>query len=44
VQLGASFLVASTTEAFRGTADQPVRVEFDQQHLYLFDRETQQAL
>ena len=44
VQLGASFLVASTTEPFRGTADQPVRVDFDQQHLYLFDRETQQAL
>ncbi|MDQ6673090.1 MAG: sn-glycerol-3-phosphate ABC transporter ATP-binding protein UgpC [Chloroflexota bacterium] len=44
VQLGAAFLVASTTEAFSGTTDQPVRVEFDQQHLYLFDLATQQAL
>ena len=44
VQLGSAFLVASTTESFRGTPDQPVRVELDQQHLYLFDRETQQAL
>ncbi|MGI9149577.1 MAG: ABC transporter ATP-binding protein [Chloroflexota bacterium] len=44
VQLGTAFLVASTTEPFHGTADQPVRVEFDQEHLYLFDRETQQAL
>ncbi len=44
VQLGTAFLVASTTEPFRGAADQPVRVDFDQEHLYLFDRETQQAL
>ena len=44
VKLGTAFVVASTTEPFRGTADQPVRVDFDQQHLYLFDRETQQAL
>jgi multiple sugar transport system ATP-binding protein len=44
VKLGSASIVASTTEPFRGTADQPVRVEFDQQHLYLFDRETQQAL
>jgi len=44
VQLGTAFLVASTTEPFRGAVDQPVRIEFDQEHLYLFDRETQQAL
>jgi multiple sugar transport system ATP-binding protein len=44
VHLGSAYLVASTTEPFRGAADQPVRVEFDQAHLYLFDRETQQAL
>jgi multiple sugar transport system ATP-binding protein len=44
VQLGDAFLVASTTEPFRRATDQPVRVDFDQQRLYLFDRETQQAL
>jgi multiple sugar transport system ATP-binding protein len=44
VHLGSAYLVASTTEPFRGAPDQPVRVDFDQQYLYLFDRETQQAL
>jgi multiple sugar transport system ATP-binding protein len=43
-QLGDQFLVASTAERFRGSADQPVRLEFDQDHLYLFDRVTSQAL
>jgi multiple sugar transport system ATP-binding protein len=42
--LGEALLVASTTESFHGRPDQPVRVEFDQQHLYLFDQATQQAL
>ncbi|HEY3062658.1 MAG TPA: sn-glycerol-3-phosphate ABC transporter ATP-binding protein UgpC [Chloroflexota bacterium] len=42
--LGGALLVASTVENFRGTPDQPVRIEFDQQHLYLFDHTSQQAL
>jgi multiple sugar transport system ATP-binding protein len=42
--LGDSLLVASTTEPFHAAPDQSVRVAFDQQHLYVFDRETQQAL
>ena len=42
--LGGALLVASTSDSFRGAPDQPVRVEFEQQHLYLFDRATQQAL
>lgn len=43
-QLGEHFLVASTSERFRGTPDQPIRIEFDQDHLYLFDRATGEAL
>jgi multiple sugar transport system ATP-binding protein len=43
-QLGDQFLVASTTERFQGSADQPVRLEFDQEHLYVFDRATGEAL
>jgi multiple sugar transport system ATP-binding protein len=43
-RLGEQFLVASTSERFRGSADQPIRLEFDQDHLYLFDRATGQAL
>jgi len=42
--IGNTLLVASTTEQFRGSPDQPLRIEIDQQYLYLFDRETQQAL
>ena len=42
--IGNTLLVASTAELFRGVHDQPLRIEFDQQHLYLFDRETEQAL
>jgi multiple sugar transport system ATP-binding protein len=42
--IGDTLLVASTTELFRGRPDQPLRIEFDQQYLYLFDRETQAAL
>jgi multiple sugar transport system ATP-binding protein len=42
--LGNTLLVASTTEPFRASPDQSVHVEFDQQHLYLFDQQTQQAL
>jgi hypothetical protein len=36
--------VASTTEPFLGVHDQPLRIEFHQQHLDLFDRETEQVL
>jgi multiple sugar transport system ATP-binding protein len=43
-RLGEQFLVASTSERFRGSADQPIRLEFDQDHLYLFDRATGRAL
>jgi multiple sugar transport system ATP-binding protein len=43
-RLGEHFLVASTSDRFRGVADQPIRLEFDQDHLYLFDRATGQAL
>jgi len=42
--LGGALLVASMVESFHGTHDQAIRVEFDQQHLYLFDQQTQQAL
>ena len=44
VYLGSHLLVASTTEHFRGAPDQPVRIELDQAHLYLFDRHSQLAL
>ena len=43
-KLGEHFLVASTPDRFRGTADQPIRLDFDQDHLYLFDRATGKAL
>jgi multiple sugar transport system ATP-binding protein len=43
-QLGEHFVVASTTERFRGSTDEPIRLGFDQEHLYLFDRATGQAL
>jgi multiple sugar transport system ATP-binding protein len=43
-QLGEHFVVASTTDRFRGTADQPVRLGIDQEHLYLFDATTGKAL
>ena len=44
VYLGSSLLVASTTETFRGAPDEPVRLEFDQAHIYLFDRASGVAL
>jgi multiple sugar transport system ATP-binding protein len=44
VHLGNHLLVASTTDHVRGTPDQPVKVELDQDHLYLFDRQSQLAL
>ena len=44
VWLGEQLLVASTPGTFRGSADQPIRLEFDQDNLYLFDAETRRAL
>ena len=43
-RLGDQFVVASTSQPFRGAADQPVQLSFDQDHLYLFDRSTGNAL
>ena len=43
-RLGEQFVVASTGEPFRGVADQPVRLCFDQERLYLFDSVTGLAL
>jgi len=42
--LGNTLLVASTTEPFRASPDQSVRIELEQEHLYVFDRATEQAL
>ena len=44
VWLGRQLLVASADGRYRAAADQPIRLEFDQDRLYLFDAETQQAL
>ena len=43
-RLGDLFVVASTNEPYRGAVDQPVRLSFDQDWLYLFDRSTGQSL
>jgi len=42
--LGKQLLVASAPGTYRGAADQPIRLEFDQNRLYLFDAATEQAL
>jgi multiple sugar transport system ATP-binding protein len=44
VWLGDQTVIASTPGTYRGTADQPVRLEFDQDRLYLFDAESKRAL
>jgi len=44
VWLGRQLLVASADGRYRAAADQPIRLDFDQDRLYLFDAETQQAL
>jgi multiple sugar transport system ATP-binding protein len=44
VGLGSQVLIASAPGTYRGTADQPIRLEFDQDRLYLFDGVTEQAL
>jgi multiple sugar transport system ATP-binding protein len=44
VRLGEHILVASTTAAFRPNADDPVWIDFDQEHLHIFDAQTEAAL
>jgi len=44
VGLGSQVLIASAPGTYRGTADQPIRLEFDQNRLYLFDGATEQVL
>jgi multiple sugar transport system ATP-binding protein len=44
VWLGKQLLVASAPGTYRGAPDQPIRLEFDQARLYLFDAETERAL
>jgi multiple sugar transport system ATP-binding protein len=44
VGLGKQVLVASAPGTYRGAADQPIRLDFDQDRLYLFDAATEQAL
>ena len=43
-RLGEQLLVASADADFRAGADDPIWVEFDQDHLHLFDAATQAAL
>jgi multiple sugar transport system ATP-binding protein len=42
--LGKQLMVASAPGTYRGSADQPIRLEFDQERLYLFDATTRRAL
>ena len=44
VGLGSGVLIASAPGTYRGTADQSIRLEFDQNRLYLFDGDTEQVL
>src|ERR1700704_2317565 len=44
VWLGQQLVVASAPGTYRGTADQPIKLEFDQERLYLFDAKTERAL
>jgi len=44
IRLGEQLIVASTDEGFRGTADDPVWIELDQERLYLFDGASTRAL
>jgi multiple sugar transport system ATP-binding protein len=44
INLGKSVLVASADAGFRAQPDNPVWIEFDQDHMHLFDAETEQAL
>jgi multiple sugar transport system ATP-binding protein len=44
VWLGTQLLVASAPGTYRGAANQPIRLAFDQERLYVFDAETKRAL
>ncbi len=44
VRLGDHLLVASTAPGFRAAPDDPIWVEFEQEHLHLFDEATDVAL
>jgi multiple sugar transport system ATP-binding protein len=44
VRLGEHLLVASTTAAFRADVDDPVWIDFDQEQLHIFDKQTEAAL
>jgi ABC-type sugar transport system ATPase subunit len=44
VWLGDQLVVASAPGSYRASADQPIRLEFDQDHLYLFDAQSKSAL
>jgi multiple sugar transport system ATP-binding protein len=44
VALGDHLLVASTDPGFRSPPDAPIWLTFDQEHLHLFDAETEQRL
>jgi multiple sugar transport system ATP-binding protein len=44
VWLGDQVLVASAPGTYRAAADQPIKLDFDQARLYLFDAETGRAL
>jgi multiple sugar transport system ATP-binding protein len=44
LKLGSALLVASTHPDFRAAPDAPIWVMFDQEHLHLFDAETEQLL
>ena len=42
--LGEQLLVASAPGTYRAAGDQPIKLEFDQDRLYLFDGETNRTL
>ena len=44
LRLGSALLVASTEASFRADPDDPIWIEFDQDHLHLFDAVTEQTL
>jgi multiple sugar transport system ATP-binding protein len=44
LKLGSNLLVASTHADFRAAPDAPIWITFDQEHLHLFDAETEQLL
>ena len=44
VGLGKQVLIASAPGTYRGKADQSIRLDFDQDRLYLFDGATEKSL